>query len=1054
MNNVVCELVVIIIGVFVCVSESGRLNDYILDYQPLTYDRSAVHRNHQRVRRAIDSHFYLRFTAYGKQFHVKLVPSEGLFSPHHQAYIDGKGLHQPDTSFIYSGSVDGDANSQVHLAVHRGSVEGEVHTGGVTYHIEPASKYITRPLFHTIIYPETHLDTDPYRARREAEAGSCGLEHGHVHSFMEEASRLEEEPTVARTKRASWRDVKHTAQDMYSEHINRQKRSDSEPKPRQKRALGSKTACPLHIRADPLLFAYFKYTKHGKKNVTDPQAEEEILAFFANHVNAMSNIYKNTVFQTYSGGTKNTGLTFVIHRSTVMKNCDDVSRDYCRNSVDVSNYLDLTSKENHDTYCLTFTFTYRDFSGGTLGLAWVATESNVNSGVCGRHRKFTGGFKSLNTGIVTIINFGRTVPNRVSQLTFSHEAGHNFGSPHDEGSSECAPFGTNQPDAAGGNFIMFPSATSGNRPNNARFSVCSRDNMTRIIQQVVDNVRFMCFVESGQAFCGNKITEEGEECDCGFGVCANNTCCQGKNEQKPNSGCRLTPEAICSPDSGPCCQDDCKLNSADSKVCRQASECMEEALCNGLNFTCPHQKHKANGTFCNDYTKVCVLGECIGSVCETVTGSTSGAKWEECFQTSDTGQESELCFLACKNPTTGECISSANTDALNKAHNSALKDILVKMAQLKAGRNDSGLPLDVMLAAGSACDNFRGYCDTFSTCQLIDSKGPFDQLTNLIFDPVNLRKVREWIVEYWWAVLLMCLGLVVFMGVFIKVFGYNTPSVDPKKKRLSERYTNPQRPPQQQQQQQPSAPPSARAPPRPSPRSGVCLATTRPARTLRKSSNNNNNRRSSSSHNYHYHHRSSRNDLNHHLSISSIDLNHHLSISSIDLNHHLSISSNDHHHHHNNNNTHSSSNDHHHHHYNNTHSSSSRLNNNHHNNNHSSSSNNPNDNNNKRNNRSSPGNEPNNKNNNENNNRSSPRNNPNNDDNKNNYNRLCQGTQQQSNFSPPSVSSSYASKPPSYVSGPPSYRSKDMDVEMAHYPRSNRGQQFDRLAPKYSNDRF
>ena len=60
----------------------------------------------------------------------------------------------------------------------------------------------------------------------------------------------------------------------------------------------------------------------------------------------------------------------------IMKDCSQRSSDYCSNAVDVSNYLDLTSQENHDNYCLVFTFTYRDFSGGTLGLAWVATEAS------------------------------------------------------------------------------------------------------------------------------------------------------------------------------------------------------------------------------------------------------------------------------------------------------------------------------------------------------------------------------------------------------------------------------------------------------------------------------------------------------------------------------------------------------------------------------------------------------------------------------------------------------------------------------------------------------
>lgn len=56
-----------------------------------------------------------------------------------------------------------------------------------------------------------------------------------------------------------------------------------------------------------------------------------------------------------------------------MTECDVYDSRYCSDNLDVSNFLDLTSIENHDSFCLVHTFTYRDFDGGTLGLAWVAT---------------------------------------------------------------------------------------------------------------------------------------------------------------------------------------------------------------------------------------------------------------------------------------------------------------------------------------------------------------------------------------------------------------------------------------------------------------------------------------------------------------------------------------------------------------------------------------------------------------------------------------------------------------------------------------------------------
>lgn len=44
-------------------------------------------------------------------------------------------------------------------------------------------------------------------------------------------------------------------------------------------------------------------------------------------------------------------------------------------NIDVSNFLNLHSLGNHEDFCLAYVFTYRDFTGGTLGLAWVASAS-------------------------------------------------------------------------------------------------------------------------------------------------------------------------------------------------------------------------------------------------------------------------------------------------------------------------------------------------------------------------------------------------------------------------------------------------------------------------------------------------------------------------------------------------------------------------------------------------------------------------------------------------------------------------------------------------------
>ena len=64
---------------------------------------------------------------------------------------------------------------------------------------------------------------------------------------------------------STWEEREHMPHNIYSEYSNRERRAatgEAEPS-RHKRSLGSVNACPLHMRADPLLYNFFRNTKHG-----------------------------------------------------------------------------------------------------------------------------------------------------------------------------------------------------------------------------------------------------------------------------------------------------------------------------------------------------------------------------------------------------------------------------------------------------------------------------------------------------------------------------------------------------------------------------------------------------------------------------------------------------------------------------------------------------------------------------------------------------------------------------------------------------------------------
>ncbi|XP_023084412.1 disintegrin and metalloproteinase domain-containing protein 10 [Piliocolobus tephrosceles] len=317
---------------------------------------------------------------------------------------------------------------------------------------------------------------------------------------------------------------------------------------------------------------------------------------------------------------------------------------------------------------------------------------------------------------------------------------------HDSG-TECTPGESkNLGQKENGNYIMYARATSGDKLNNNKFSLCSIRN----ISQVLEKKRNNCFVESGQPICGNGMVEQGEECDCGYSDQCKDECCFDANQPEGRK-CKLKPGKQCSPSQGPCCTAQCAFKSKSEK-CRDDSDCAREGICNGFTALCPASDPKPNFTDCNRHTQVCINGQCAGSICEKYG-------LEECTCASSDGKDDkELCHVCCmKKMDPSTCASTGS---------------------MQWSRHFSGRT--ITLQPGSPCNDFRGYCDVFMRCRLVDADGPLARLKKAIFSPELYENIAEWIVAHWWAVLLMGIALIMLMAGFIKICSVHTPSSNPK----------------------------------------------------------------------------------------------------------------------------------------------------------------------------------------------------------------------------------------------------------------------------------
>uniref|UniRef100_A0A8D2LLH2 Uncharacterized protein n=1 Tax=Varanus komodoensis TaxID=61221 RepID=A0A8D2LLH2_VARKO len=124
--------------------------------------------------------------------------------------------------------------------------------------------------------------------------------------------------------------------------------------------------------------------------------------------------------------------------------------------------------------------------------------------------------------------------------------------------------------------------------------------------------------------CGNRVLEEGEQCDCGSAKqCESSPCCQ--------SDCTLKSGKECA--QGPCCVQ-CKVSGCRPPAHTVDEDCDLKEYCNGTSAECTEDFFVQDGQTCEADTGVCMKGICQSPDrwCRKIFGKDSRSGSLQCYE--------------------------------------------------------------------------------------------------------------------------------------------------------------------------------------------------------------------------------------------------------------------------------------------------------------------------------------------------------------------------------------------------------------------------------------